>query len=98
MNEQYKLTIYVGGPANDLPDRLVHHTEVIITSKCVAYWDSGIDGVPAMQPGTRIEATTDRYRVPVVIDTVEKWFRESDYPTVMLEIADTFLRRIDRDS
>lgn len=98
MPEQFKLSVYIGGSHGDLPERLLAMCEVVTATSIGIWWESGIDGVPLTQQGVRVDATTDQIRVVPTLDLIEVWFRESGLPTILVEMAPTFLRSLERDS
>lgn len=96
--EQFKLSVYIGGSHGDLPERLVKVTEAVIVSDIVSWWDSGIDGAAHQEPGVKVAAILDRMGVLAALQVVEGWFWESGQTGILVEIGPTFLRSFERES
>lgn len=94
--EWFKVTIHVGDPIGNLPERLVELVAIVITGTESIIWESGIAGAPGVSEGTRVEVIVDHpLRVQEILSMVDDWLEETGTTRALAEVSKTLAFQIE---
>lgn len=97
MIEQIKLSIYAAGSLESLARVLAPIMGIVHVTEGESFWEAG-DDLVLSERTAKVEAFAGPEWMPAALDRLHEWHQENGQPTMIVEIARSFARVIDRDT